>query len=169
MQRCPNLRRLGIAFALALPALVIFVGGGLEAQQKFNPPPVMQPPQFKQPPIMQPPQFKQPPIMQPPQFKQPPIMQPPQFKPPPPIQMPQMQSVWKCSRCNAVMGTGAFPPATCPSCGARIMNGIGGGNPVVNNNPPQRQPEKKAGGDKLVIGPVGNDANRGRGSTSSRR
>lgn len=43
---------------------------------------------------------------------------------------PKIVKVWTCSGCGKEIGRGlAFPPNTCPHCGARIINGVGNGVP----------------------------------------
>jgi DNA-directed RNA polymerase subunit RPC12/RpoP len=58
--------------------------------------------------------------------------------------------IWKCSRCGAEIGRSDFPPDVCPSCGARIINGVpnpdnprppGGHVPPLNMQPPGTRPK----------------------------
>jgi hypothetical protein len=51
-----------------------------------------------------------------------------------PIGPPQHE--WRCSHCNALLGTGPIKPrlSSCPQCGAKFANGIGGPGLL---NPPQ--------------------------------
>lgn len=37
------------------------------------------------------------------------------------------QGVWVCQNCRKEIGTGAFPPDTCPFCKVKIINGVGKG------------------------------------------
>ncbi len=117
------------------------VGGGVRPPSGMvgGGPTIPNPPPF-QPPIIKPP-IMQPPIMQPP-IAQPPIMQPP---------MPNpgmggnfggggLVKTWTCGRCGRNLGTGDFPPAQCPGCQARIINGIGGPQNMGNPNPPGMPP-----------------------------
>jgi hypothetical protein len=148
MRWTPRVRRVAVVACLLIPAAVIVMASRSQAQFQPPPQPKFQPPPPIQPPVM--PKFQPPPPIQPPvmpKFQPPPPIQPlppPKFQPPPPIQpqvmpnMPVIQMVWKCSRCNQDMGSGAAPPATCPHCGARIINGQGPANvnPAVNPNPP---------------------------------
>ncbi|HZZ80209.1 MAG TPA: hypothetical protein VFE62_16970 [Gemmataceae bacterium] len=62
-------------------------------------------------------------------------------QPRPPIGPPKFERVWICSKCGKEIGRGAFPPGTCPFCGAKIINGIGGGSPNPNNPMPQPMPQ----------------------------
>jgi hypothetical protein len=58
---------------------------------------------------------------------------PKQPRPPfqPPIGGPKFERVWTCGKCGKEIGRGSFPPGTCPFCGVKIINGIGGGsNPI---------------------------------------
>jgi hypothetical protein len=71
-----------------------------------------------------------------------------------PRQGPAIVKIWTCSKCGAEVGRGDFPPATCPHCGARLLNGVGGGgrgpsgppnnnftpNGPQANTPPMNQP-----------------------------
>lgn len=50
-------------------------------------------------------------------------------------QPPVFQTVWTCLKCGKNIGTGAAPPATCPFCGVKIINGVGPANPPPNMNP----------------------------------
>lgn len=43
--------------------------------------------------------------------------------------------VWKCGKCQREIGTGAFPPATCPHCGVHLINGMGNGDKPARDNP----------------------------------
>jgi DNA-directed RNA polymerase subunit RPC12/RpoP len=57
-----------------------------------------------------------------------------------------IQRVWVCPKCNKDVGTGAFPPANCPFCGTKFINGVGGGggNPIGGNGgQPPDDPFKK--------------------------
>src|SRR5690348_7178408 len=52
--------------------------------------------------------------------------------------MPRIVNVWRCTGCGGEIGRGLMaPPDTCPHCGARIINGFGGGvpQPGMGNNP----------------------------------
>jgi hypothetical protein len=52
---------------------------------------------------------------------------------------PLFESIWKCGKCGKEVGRGNFPPANCPFCGVRLVNGVGQGDPRFNNggnNPP---------------------------------
>lgn len=124
MRWSPQSVRVGIIASFAIPALIIWVSGMLQAQPR---PPIGQPPR---PPIVQPPR---PPIITPPPIVQPPIVQPP-------INPPRFENVWTCGKCRREIGTGAFPPATCPHCGVRIINGVGGGANPPPMNPPVVDP-----------------------------
>jgi hypothetical protein len=79
--------------------------------------------------------------------------------------IPKMpESVWRCSKCNAEVGRGAFPPEKCPHCGVKLINGFdplsgnplttppGGGNPPgINPNPNPIQPP--VGGNPPLMNP----------------
>jgi len=69
------------------------------------------------------------------QFPQPP--RPPIVRPPGPT---KIERVWTCGKCLKEIGRGAFPPGTCPFCGVKIINGIGGGSPSPNNPNPFSNP-----------------------------
>lgn len=58
---------------------------------------------------------------------------------------PLFERIWSCEKCGKDIGRGNFPPANCPHCGVRLINGIGkgdkpsgGGNsgPIYPNNIP---------------------------------
>jgi biotin carboxyl carrier protein len=67
----------------------------------------------------------------------------PKGGPKPPVFQPP-QNVWTCGNptCRKEIGRGAFPPATCPFCGAKILNGIGPAKPNPVNPQPQPQPKQ---------------------------
>ena len=46
---------------------------------------------------------------------------------------PLFENVWTCGKCGREIGRGNFPPATCPYCGVRLINGIGPADPKYNN------------------------------------
>jgi hypothetical protein len=48
----------------------------------------------------------------------------------PDIKIPQIENVWKCSKCGQIVarGAGSHPPAQCPFCGTRLINGFGPAN-----------------------------------------
>ena len=119
MRWSPRGVRVGVIASFAIPALIIIMSGWLQAQPR---PPIGQPPR---PPIVQPPR---PPIMPPPPVVRPPIIP------------PRMENIWSCGKCRRDIGTGAFPPATCPHCGVRIINGVGGGANPPPINPPVFDP-----------------------------
>lgn len=48
---------------------------------------------------------------------------------------PLFETVWKCGKCQKEIGTGAFPPATCPHCGVHLINGMGNGDKPARDNP----------------------------------
>jgi hypothetical protein len=159
MRWSPRAVRIGVICSFAIPALIIGMSGLSQAQPR---PPIGQPPR---PPIIQPPPINQPP--RPPIFQPPPINQPPIFQPPPinqpPINPPRFENIWSCGKCRRDIGTGAFPPATCPHCGVRIINGVGGGaNPPPVNPPPfNPQPPINIAPPPINVAPpppnVGND------------
>jgi len=99
--------RMSLAVAVALPLIMVLLVGNVRGQRLPGQPP--RPPSFKPP-------------------------KPPAFNPP--------QKVWTCGKCGANLGSGDFPPAQCPTCGARIVNGIGGGNPSTPQPPANNQPPK---------------------------
>ncbi len=79
-------------------------------------------------------QFR-PPIVRPPVIN-PPVFNPPNMRPPgfnPPGINPggtEIINVWTCTGCGKELGRGlSAPPDKCPSCGARIINGVGNGIP----------------------------------------
>src|SRR5690348_16543018 len=50
---------------------------------------------------------------------------------------PLIERVWTCGHCGKEVGRGNTPPAQCPFCGVRFINGFGPSNPQANNgNPP---------------------------------
>jgi hypothetical protein len=57
------------------------------------------------------------------------------FGPPGGFGGPKFESVWKCGKCQREIGTGAFPPATCPHCGVHLINGMGNGDKPARDNP----------------------------------
>jgi len=134
--------RMLLVLAVALPVCMVVFLGPVQAQFRPGPPPInTQPPKF---PNINPPNFNPPNLNQPkfPNINPPGINQP-QFPNinPPIIDLPKIVKTWTCSRCGANLGNGDFPPAQCPSCKARIINGVGGGanlapNPPLNLNPP---------------------------------
>jgi len=78
---------------------------------------------------------------------------PPQIKP---ITIPKMNSpinqrVWTCTGCGGVLGTGAFPPSTCPHCQARIINGVGPANKPINNTPVINVPQPVNNNPPVVV------------------
>lgn len=87
----------------------------------------------------------------------PPFPQPPR----PPIGPPQIERVWTCGKCGREIGRGAFPPGTCPHCGVRIINGVGGGPinpPPINPNPPfMPQPQPVIAPQPPPVQNIGND------------
>lgn len=107
----------------------------------------IRPPGFR-PPNMRPPGMPgggmNPPGMNPPGMNLP-GMNPPGMNPP---GMPgggmTVQKIWTCSGCNKELGRGlTAPPSQCPHCGARILNGVGGGIPqpgMQGMNPPAMNP-----------------------------
>jgi hypothetical protein len=56
---------------------------------------------------------------------------------------PLFEHVWTCGKCGREIGRGNFPPATCPYCGVRLVNGIGPADPQYNNG---NQPAPNNGG-----------------------
>lgn len=52
---------------------------------------------------------------------------------------PRFESVWTCGNCRKEVARGNFsrPPANCPHCGVRLVNGVG---PSTPNNPPKMPP-----------------------------
>ena len=122
-----------LLLAVALPVCLVLFMGPVQAQ--YRPPrPITQPKTFN-PPTIKPPNFNPPRNLNPPGINQPNIpFNPPVFNPPNNLQ------TWVCSRCGANLGNGAAPVGQCPSCKARIINGVGGGNPGFNApnfpNPP---------------------------------
>src|ERR1043166_3925476 len=113
MNRCPNPSRLWIAVALALPLTVIGTVGLLNAQTGIPRPGggMPKPPQFPPPPKMEFPKIT------------PPKFEPPKFEVPK-LNPPKFETVWKCSKCGQVLGTGNTQPAlaSCPKCSARFIN-----------------------------------------------
>jgi DNA-directed RNA polymerase subunit RPC12/RpoP len=72
----------------------------------------------------------------------------------PSIQVPQIKiiKVWKCSKCGkeVARGEGSHPPANCPYCGTRLLNGFGPSTTTPNaprggaqplNPPPGTMPQ----------------------------
>ena len=57
------------------------------------------------------------------------------FGPPGGFGGPRFENVWKCGKCQREIGTGAFPPATCPHCGVHLINGMGNGDKPARDNP----------------------------------
>lgn len=109
-------RRFWILLALAMPLTSILAAGFLNAQQ----------PPFPKPP-------------QPGGGFMPPNNPGGGFKPPNmpsgQIQIPKIERVWTCGKCGKEIGKGAWPPATCPFCGTKLINGVGNGgdNPFQGN------------------------------------
>lgn len=136
MRWTPRGMRIGLMAAFAIPTMIILLAGSLQAQ--FRPP--QPPPPIPRPPIPQPPPF------------QPPVIQPPKI--------PTIERIWTCSKCRAEIGRGAFPPGTCPNCGVRIINGVGGPNPPGPNPmpPPFVAPPVNVG--PPPVQNVGNDTNK---------
>ena len=56
---------------------------------------------------------------------------------------PIFEKVWTCGKCGREIGRGDFPPANCPYCGVRLINGIGPADPKYNNG---NQPAPNNGG-----------------------
>jgi hypothetical protein len=46
---------------------------------------------------------------------------------------PLFENVWKCGHCGKEVGRGNTPPASCPYCGVRFINGFGPSDPQYNN------------------------------------
>ena len=116
--------RMCLVVAAALPvSMMVFLG---PVQAQFRGP--NNPPNFNQPKF---PNINQPKF---PNINQPnfPNINPPTFN------QPNIMKTWICSKCGASLGNGAFPVGQCPSCKARIVNGVGGG--AVFQNPPQTRP-----------------------------
>ena len=137
--------RMLLVLTVALPVSMVVFLGPVQAQFRPGPPPITQPPKM---PNFNPPNFNQPPGINQPKFPNlnPPGINQPQIPNinPPIIDLPKIVKTWTCSRCGANLGNGDFPMAQCPSCKARIINGVGGGanlvgggNPPLNLNPPQ--------------------------------
>ncbi len=121
---------------LALMAIASVLGAAFAwnaSLGQFRPP--IRPGGGIRPPVINPPVFN-PPNMRPPGFN-PPGMNPPGMNPPgmnPPGMMPgggtEIINVWTCTGCGKELGRGlSAPPDKCPSCGARIINGVGNGIP----------------------------------------
>jgi DNA-directed RNA polymerase subunit RPC12/RpoP len=57
---------------------------------------------------------------------------------------PLFERVWTCSHCGREIGRGNAPPAKCPYCGVKLINGIGPADPKYNggndNPPPANHP-----------------------------
>jgi DNA-directed RNA polymerase subunit RPC12/RpoP len=70
-----------------------------------------------------------------------------------------IQHVWTCSNCKKQAGTGTFAPDSCPHCGTKFINGMGGPTNPGNGNP-------QAGGGNPGVGiqPVGNNPPGGGGN-----
>src|SRR5205807_10384471 len=97
---------------------------GAQAQPGFRPP---------SPPVFRPPTPPGMPGMNPGNpFPNNPGLNPPQM---PGAGGPIFKHVWTCSGCGREIGDGAFPPATCPFCGAHLVNGIGPADPKYRGNP----------------------------------
>lgn len=76
---------------------------------------------------------------------------------PPPFQPPKFETVWICPnfKCKKEIGKPPTPPpATCPFCGTKILNGVGPANPVnPQPNPfPPPQPVNPNPGQKGLAG-----------------
>ncbi len=113
-----------LRWVMVLGSAVLAAGlvlDGVQAQPGFRPP---------APPVFRPPT---PPGMNPGN----PFPNNPGFKPPqmPGVGGPIFKNVWTCGKCGREIGEGAFPPATCPYCGARLANGIGPADPKYGGNP----------------------------------
>ena len=63
---------------------------------------------------------------------------------------PLFERVWTCGKCGREIGRGNFPPATCPYCGVRLINGIGPADPQYNNG---NQPAPNNGGQMMPNNP----------------
>ncbi len=51
----------------------------------------------------------------------------------------QTAILWKCSRCNSLVGSGPNPPSQCPHCKSRLMRSpFGGGGTSSNSRPSGR-------------------------------
>lgn len=89
------------------------------------------------------------------QPKQPFPPQPPKQRFPRPIPHPIFENVWTCGACGKVIGKGAAPPGTCPFCGVRIINGVGGApnvNPNLPPNPNENPDPQTSSHTALLIG-----------------
>jgi hypothetical protein len=103
----PQRLRCGFTAAIALLAVGLCAGPSL-AQPRFPRPPIG-PPQMPQAPNP--------------------------FNPNRPgLGGPLITHVWTCGKCGKEIGTGNFPPANCPFCGVRLINGIGPANPNGGGN-----------------------------------
>jgi DNA-directed RNA polymerase subunit RPC12/RpoP len=92
---------------------------------------------------------------------QPPPIQPPKFQPPPIIQPNIPVMVWTCLTCGKDVGTGAAPPANCPHCGIKLVNGMGPPNANMPINPINPNPNPPAFNPPPVQNPPpGANANR---------
>jgi hypothetical protein len=69
---------------------------------------------------------------------------------------PVIKTVWRCSGCGHEIGDGAFPPATCPFCGAKIINGVGPSQPGFGGNPGAMNPGGMPPGNNPGVFPPGN-------------
>lgn len=69
---------------------------------------------------------------------------------------------WRCPKCGQT-GAGMIPPATCPGCGMRFVNGVGKGSegglignphggPAMNPNPPLFDPMPQPNGNGIAPG-----------------
>lgn len=81
----------------------------------------------------------------------------PKFPQPPPL--PKFETVWVCPnfKCKKEIGKPpAPPPATCPFCGTKILNGVGPANPPPStpppNNPAPKQPVGPVPGQQNLAG-----------------
>lgn len=131
--------RLSLLTAAALPVLLVVVTAVAQAKPRpggFAPPrpAIPQPRPPMPPPAFQPPRPAFPPPTVPRPVPMPVII-------PPHMPNPNPQWVWRCTRCNQVVGTGFARPNlnSCPHCGAGGNNpGVGNANPFLGNEPVQQ-------------------------------
>jgi hypothetical protein len=77
---------------------------------------------------------------------------------------PLFESVWKCGKCGQEAGRGDLPPANCPHCGVRFVNGFGPSNgPGNGGDMPMNPPTKPPGGNNpgMVNPPPANNPDSG--------
>jgi hypothetical protein len=135
MKHHPTFHRVWLTLALVLPLSAAFAVGALQAQQGGNQGPGG--PGMPGGPGA-------------PNFPKPPGGNPKN----PGGGMGGIQKVWICSKCGKQVGTGMFPPANCPFCNTKFINGVGkGGDRPLG--PDNNQPKNPGGG------PPGNPNNPG--------